>query len=210
VGPFERHIREAIELNRRRAPLYAEASAGVSLRISRSLIRSERLLLPLARWLDARAEKYHRAGVPIMQDFFVPMSSAPPFAARAAPPRPTIAPPDARALRRSLGRIARHRGLAAAAAAIEQEVDRLAADPACWCMLRHLLESAHRVAVCAAPHADQARQAELPSPLWIHRFLLRLHLLGLPAAGKLDARALPLQLEGIPILSRDLPPIARR
>ena len=42
----------------------------------------------------------------------------------------------------------------------------------------------------------------------MHRLLLRLHLAGLPAAARLDAKAYPLQARGIPILCRDLPSIS--
>jgi hypothetical protein len=207
MGGFERHIREAIELNRRRAPLYAEASAGVSLAISRSLIRRERMLLPFARWLDGRAEGYRRAGIPIMDELFVSMSGAPSFLARTPPSLPTRDPTDIRGMVRALRRAARDGGLPGALPLLDAELVRLTADAGCWCMLRHLLESARRVASCSAPHAERARQAGLPSPLWIHRLLFRLHLLGLPGAAALDLRALPLQRAGIPILCRDLPPI---
>lgn len=207
MGPFERHVREAIELNRLRAPLYADASAGVSLRISQRLIRRERLLLPVARWFDRRARRYHDAGIPLMEELFVPMAGAPAFVARAPTVSASLAPPDPRRLRRALRSAVRAGGLVAAARGIEAELQTLAADPGCWCMLRHLLESAHRVASLAGPHTDRALRSGLPSPLWIHRLLFHLHLAALGSATDLDSLALPLQREGIPILCRDLPPI---
>ena len=100
TGGFERHIREAIDLNQHRAPLYAEASGGLSLVVSRGLIRRERALLPLARWLDRRAERYHRAGIPLMDELFVPMSGALPSLARTDPSTPTLPRPAGRELAR--------------------------------------------------------------------------------------------------------------
>jgi hypothetical protein len=207
AGPFERHIREAIELNRRRAPLYAEASAGVSLSLSRKLIRRERMLIPLARWLDRRDARYAAAGVPVLDELFVSMEGAPEFLPRVPAVPPTTRPAPARALAAALRGAWRRGGYAAAAAAIERELEGLAADPAYWCMRRHMLESALRLCLAEPRHVAAARVAGLPSPGWMHRLLLRLHLAGLPAAARLDAEAHPLQARGIPILCRDLPSI---
>lgn len=207
MAGFERHIREAIELNRRRAPLYAAASQGASRPISRGLVRAERVLLPFARWLDRRALRYDRAGTPILDDLFVSMSTVPEFSARVPAYPPPRLSPDLRALRRSLrGRVS---GIpdAEVTAALQREIDRLAAEPHYWCMLRHLLESLRRIAAFAPHHEAEARAAGLPSPLWIHRLLFRGHIAVLGAALRLDRRALPLQQRGIPILCRDLPPI---
>jgi hypothetical protein len=74
-------------------------------------------------------------------------------------------------------------------------------------MVRHLLESARRVAELAPAHAAQAAALDLPSPLWISGLLLRLHLFGLAQAARLDAQAFPLQCRGVPILSSDLPAV---
>jgi hypothetical protein len=206
-GPFERHIREAIELNRRRAPLYAEASAGVSLSLSRSLIRRERMLLPFARWLDRRDAPYAAAGVPVLDELFVSMQGAADFLPRVPVVPARTMPAPARALAAELRGAWRRGGFVAAADALERELARLSPDPAYWCMRRHMLESALRVCVAEPRLVAAARAAGLPSPAWMHRLLLRLHLAGLSAAARLDAKAYPLQARGIPILCRDLPSI---
>lgn len=206
-GHFERHIREAIELNRRRAPLYAETSAGVSLVISRRLIRRERFILPLARWLDRRAEPYERMGIPIMGEIFVDMASAPAYSSRQSFPPPHLSSPLPAALARRLRRTYSAEGFPGTTRMLHAEVERLDADRGYWCMTRHLLESARRVCSCAERHRLAAAGAGMPSPEWMHRLLLRLHLAALGDAARLDTRALPLQRDGIPILCRDLPPI---
>ena len=207
-GPFERHIREAIELNRRRMPWYAEVSAGVSLSLSRSLIRRERVLLPFARWLDRRDARYADAGVPVLEELFVSMRGAPEFLPRAPVVPARTMPAPARALTAELRGAWRRGGFAAAAGALDRELEGLSADPGYWCMRRHMLESALRLCHAEPRHVAAARAAGLPSPAWMHRLLLRLHLAGLPAAARLDAKAYPLQAQGIPILCRDLPGIA--
>lgn len=209
-GAFERHIREAIELNRRRAPLYAEASTGVSLPLSRTLIRRERLLLPLARWIDRRGERYRRAGIPLIDDLFVSMGDAAPFLPSVPVEPPRGPPPDPRIIAGRLRQAFRDGGFSSAADVLDRELNRLAADTAYWCMSRHMLESARRICCVGPEHVERALSVGLPSPEPIHRLLFRLHLAGLSSARRLDARAYPLQRRGIPILCRDLPPIPPR
>lgn len=211
AGPFEAHLRDAIALNRERAPRYAALSHGASMSISRSLIAAEWLLLPVARWFDRRAAPYERAGIPLMQDCFVPMSDVPPFMA-SRPWPPAASPPAPATPSRSRRRIRsafRNGSFAAAADAVEDELRVLAAAPG-HAMLRHLLESARRIATVAPAHVSAAEVQGLPSPAPLLGRLLLLHLLGLETAMRLDRRAHVLQRQGIPILEQDLPPIPAR
>jgi hypothetical protein len=205
-GPFELHLREAIELNLERAPLYAALSAGASRPISRTLIRYERLLIPVARWFDRRAEPYHRAGVPLLHEAFVSMEEAPSFQ---EPGDPLPPPPRLRPIAREVVRRARtgldEQGFTGAATALQHELETLAVEPVYHGMLRHMLESALRVASLAPRHERLARERGLSSPRRISERLLRLHLLGLGAAIRIDRRAEPLQRQGIGIVVRDVP-----
>jgi len=208
MGPFEKHLREAIELNRARAPFYAALSGGASRAISRRLIRFERLLLPLARWLDHRATPYHRAGIPLLEALFMPMGTAPLF----VPHRRVVAAtggrrPVAAEVSRRIRDGYRREGFDGARLALEKELDVLSEQPCFDCMLRHLLESARRLAQVAPLHAEQARQQGLASPLWISTLLLRLHWRALKAVLRLDRRARPLQESGLAILFQDVPSI---
>lgn len=209
MGPFERHLREAIALNRERAPRYAALSRDASRTISTALITAELMLLPLARWFDVRAMPFHAAGVPVLDDLFMPMSSAPEFQERrqmsaaaqvASPLRP-------RSIRQRVRRAYSAGSFTAAAEALEEELALLGADPEANCLLRHLLESALRLARLAPEHVAQAQARGLRSPAPLLRRLLALHLWGLRAANSLDRRALPLQRRGIAILAQDLPRI---
>lgn len=212
MGPFERHLRDAIALNRARAPLYAALSAGASRPISRRLILAERALLPIARWFDWRAAPYHRAGIPLLEVLFEPMSAAPAFAPGPdleipAPGRTRVSGPRPAAVRRRI-RLAYHGdGFSGVATAITGELALLANTSATDCLVRHLLESAERLASVAPQHIRLAAQRGLASPHRLLARLLWLHLRGLDAAGSVDALARPLQLRGIAILAQDLPPI---
>lgn len=208
AGAFEHHLREAIALNRERAPHYAALTAGRSRRISRVLITSELVLLPVARWFDRRALPYERAGIPLMTSLFVPMAGAAAFEPRRQAPQPGAAsPPDVGAIRRRIAAAWAERSGAGLVEAIEDELAQLERTPATECMVRHLLESARRIAMLAPTHAEAARTAGLPDPQPMLLHLLRMHLWGLAAGAMLDDWARPLQLEGIPILAQDLPPI---
>lgn len=209
MGPFERHLREAIALNRERAPRYAALSRGQSRAITNALIGAEVGLLPVARWFDRAARAYHAAGIPILEDLFVPMASAPEFrdTRLMSAAAHVVSRKRPRAIRQRVRGGYRAGSFTAAAAVLEEELAMLAIEPETNCMLRHLLESAHRLAVRAPEHVAQARVLGLRSPAPLLRRLLALHLWGLRAANALDRRALPLQRRGIAILSQDLPRI---
>ena len=207
-GPFERHIRDAIALNVSRAPLYVAMSGGASRSISRRLILAERVLLPVARWFDRQAEPYHRAGIPLLEAIFVSMETAPVFGStQAVRADAATRQPHVSAIRRRLRSAFRAGGFEAVANALSAELTALAVTPNHECLLRHLLESARRIAVLAPAQIDSAREHRLASPRWLLVLLLRMHLWGLGLAASLDARARPLQMRGIPILAQDLPPI---
>ncbi|HEU0014835.1 MAG TPA: hypothetical protein VFQ45_14205 [Longimicrobium sp.] len=206
---MERHVREAIALNRERMPRYAALTGGRSAPISRRLIRTEQLTGVVARYVDWRARPFQRAGIRIVCDDFVPMAHTPAFRERVPDPPPlsAFAPADARRIRRAVKQALRVGGFPAASAALEVEIARFSTTPAFHCMLRHLLESALRASSQAPRYAAQARALGLRSPEGLSRMLLDLHLTGLGEAAALDRRAAPLQSEGIPILCQDVPPI---
>ncbi len=208
---FQRHLREAIQLNRERLPLYSRLTQGASERISRRLIWSERLALPVAWYVDRRASRYLRAGIPLVCDEFVSMELTPGFRARSpAAPQPLTAfrAADTRDLRRAVRGSYRESGFPGVSAVLEAELRLLEEAPTYHCMLRHLLESALRIANLAPIQAARAEALGMDSPEGLSWLLLRLHLLTLADAARLDRIAAPLQAEGIPIICQDVPPIA--
>lgn len=208
---FERHLRDAIRLNRERAPRYAELSGGHSRSVSRQLIATEVLLLPLARWFDRRARPFHRAGVPVMAALFVSMDTTPPFADELANPPTGPAPRyPAATTGKKIWNAYLAGGHEAAGEVLRAELERLRNEPTAHHMVRHILESALRVCAVAPDLARQALGTGLPDPDRLHARLLRMHAWGLGGAARLDRRAWPLQCRGLPILAQDLPPIPPR
>lgn len=206
---MEGHLREAIELNRERMPRYDSLTAGRSRAVSRRLIWSERLALPVAWVIDRRARTWLAEGVRIVCDDFVPMEGTPEFLGRTddPPPLSSFVPSDPRRIRRAVVRALRAGGFPGASEALEGELARLEDAPAYHCMTRHLLESMLRVSNLAPQHARAAAERELPSPERLSRTLLDLHLTTLGEAARLDRMAAPLQAAGVPIVCRDVPPI---
>lgn len=206
---MEIHLREAAHLNRQRMPLYSALTGGRSRGISRRLIWTERLAIPVAWYVDWRARKFLRAGVRVTCDDFVPMAHTPDFRERIADPPPlsSFTPSDPRRIRRTIGEAYRSGGFPGASTAIEREIHPLQTTPVFHCMVRHLLESALRISNQASVYEAQARERGVRSPGGVSRLMLTLHLSTLGEAATLDRRAAPLQAEGIPILCQDVPPI---
>lgn len=207
------HLEDAIRINRERLPLYSRLTDGASEPISRRLVRWEILSLPFAWYVDRRARRWQARGVLVVEAEFVPMSGVPEFRERAAEaplPLSAYAPPELRRMRRALREAYRGGGFPGLAAAVEAELARLAPVPTYHCMLRHVLESALRIANLAPVHAARAEAVGMPPPTGLSRLLLEVHLRMLPEAARLDARAAPLQARGIPILCQDVPPIPPR
>ena len=208
-GCMERHLREALMLNKARMPLYSELTGGRSRGISRRLIWAERLALPAAWYIDRRARRYQAHGIAVVCDDFEPMDRTPAFRARVEnpPPLSAFAPADARRIKRSVERAHLAGGFAAASAALTHEIEALAETPAFNCMTRHLLESALRISNGAQRYDADARARGLASPIRLSRTLLTLHLHTLGEAARLDRRAAPIQAEGVAIICQDVPPI---
>ena len=208
-GPFEHHLREAIALNRERAPLYDALTGGASRRISFGLIAAEVLLLPMARWYDSAAAPYHQAGIPLLEALFVPMTDVPPFLAHRPCPAGATAtpPPAASAARRRVEGAFREQSFAGAATALRAELVLWSAAPEMDALVRHLLESALRLALLAPGFIARSREHGLPSPEPMLTRLLRMHLWGLVTSSLLDRWARPLQQRGVAIISQDVPPI---
>jgi hypothetical protein len=206
---METHLREAAALNRARMGAYSRLAEGRSRGLSRRLIWAERLAIPIAWYVDRRAEPFLRAGIPIVCDDFVPMSGTPPLTLSAADPlsaEPFLAA-DARRIARAVRTAMQEGGFPATSKTIRAELERLESAPIRHCMLRHLLESALRISHQAPLYAARARELGVADPGSLSRLMLDLHLAVLGEAARMDRRAAPLQAEGIPILYHDVPPI---
>jgi len=207
---FQQHLEEAIALNQARKPRYSSLSGGRSEAVSDALIRSEQTSLILAARVDEAAEPFHAVAVPIVCDEFVPMDGVPGFRERtsfAPEPLDDFEAVDGDALSRELEASFAEGGFPALSQLARAKLDSLSHPRAYHCMTRHMLESVRRIANFAPVQDARARAAGMSGALALSEDMVRLHLLSLGAAARLDERAAPLQAEGLPIICRDVPAI---
>jgi hypothetical protein len=207
---FERHLTDAIELNTQREPIYSALSGGESVRLSQELIRFEKIALIDARLFEARVEKYHEAGIPILCDDFVPMSTVSDLPLSELPKKPSFQTYQARPsldLTWSLLKALKTEGEESIAQRAIAELKELGAEPQYHCLRRHFLESIARSGRLAPRYIKMAQEKGLSSPESISKDFMRVQILSLAHASRLDDQAASLQSQGIPIFCSDIPKI---
>ncbi|MBH24590.1 MAG: hypothetical protein CMH57_09090 [Myxococcales bacterium] len=210
---FTLHMREAIALNRARAPLYAERTHGASRWLSRMLVASEIACLPLARYFDHAARPFNAAGVGVVADDFVSMSLAgdptrpPRYTGRAERRQVKALRRDVATYTRDARRLLRQgdfRGVARlTATAIEGVEAHEARCGAHFAMTIHLMESVGRAAANAPRHMDASGGASEG----LSRRLVGVQLWCVSSGVPLDRRAQRSHALGVGILVNDVPPI---
>ena len=202
-GPLAQHLRDAVRLNRQRRAAYRAGGWRAAV-LSRVLVASERLLVPVARRLDAQAARHP---VPILAADLADLADAPPADRPLRIGPPTGEAPALRPLRRSARRAVGARHLNAAAEALDALVDALRqaerADGRHRALAVHVAESAAWMAARGATYARQTDGATLPLSVR----LVRGHLALLPVARVLDRLAAPVHRRGVGLFVNDLPPI---
>jgi hypothetical protein len=204
------HLREAIQINRERRPLYSARTSGQSVSISANLILLERQMLILAPLLDRYASKYHEAGIPVFCQDLMPMTLTPEYAEGypdGAPELTAFLPISAGVIRRDLSRGLRSEGLAGIEREALKWLHHLEAEPRFHCLTRHFLESTIRSARLADKYDRRAKRLGVDSPLRLMTRYLRLSLTAFGAAVDIDLDAAPLQAANVPIICQDIPAI---
>ncbi len=212
AGCFRDHLREAVALNRERAPDYARLSNGRTEEISNKLIAGERLAIfgsYLFYNFDFLAEDYKRNGINIVCDEFVPMSLTPAFQAISTdkPDLSAYQSLPASEIHRDLRRALRS-GFSQVKSVSAKWITQIeATEPRFNCMTRHLLESVARIASLAQGHMTKAESLGLVSPQWLSENMISSHMMMIQSAVEIDALAAPVQADGIAIICQDVPPI---
>lgn len=210
---FSTHVKDAIQVNRARKPLYAKASSGRSRAASDILIASEMATLPIARYMDKKARPYQEKGIALLCDEFISMKMASGYTTSITPTGP--AP---RVLIRKFGRTtvktitaaAEKDGFAGIARAGEEALTEISKHPSYLCMTRHILESIVRAANLAPIHRDRALAAGLEDPSDISEGFIRQQLFALNTVRTLEIASARAQEKGTPIICQDVPPIPLR
>jgi hypothetical protein len=210
MGPFERHIIDAIKVNQERMPLYSALSKGKSLKLSRSFIRGQRLVLPIVRRTDRRGVQFQKVGIPIIELDMVEMSEISPFQETFdfnPQPISDFTPLKVLDLRRRIKKAYKANDFGGVKELAEKELERIEAIITFHGMTRHMLESFVRMACMAEVYLDLAKELNFKSPRSLSYLLMRHHMNGLFGCRRLDILAAPLQANGIPVIHQDVPKI---
>lgn len=210
AGCLTQHIHDAMELNKKRAPLYEHLSEGQSRIVSKKLIWMEQKLSILAPLADLWAAPYHRVGIPILCVDFVDMSETPAFKAYNPLGKESLNnfhPPDIVKLKKDLLDLYTEKAYGELALYADAQIRELDKNPRYNCMVKHILESIRRIAALAPQYDLLAKQKNKISPLFLSRTVLRSHIMLLDESAKIDFYAAPLQAEALPIVCQDVPHI---
>ncbi|MES2963646.1 MAG: hypothetical protein V4760_07120 [Bdellovibrionota bacterium] len=211
---FRNHLREAIVLNLERRPLYAALSGGQSKAISDRLVLLERLALVsshLTNDFDELDRVYRKAGIQVLCEDFMTMAKTPAFKPRfdgRLPRASSFRDYEPSDMKTRLKLALKNDGFTGVKVEAELWLAFLSTEPKLHCMMRHTLESIVRVAILAPRHAEKARKLGLPSPEKLERRLIESHWTVLGQIHRLDRKALPLQVEGLPIICNDVPSLS--
>lgn len=177
------------------------------------LIRTEYICLPFALGFDRRSKKFNEAGIPIIQDDFVPMEEIgdphdpPMYANRAGRGEFEAVSAElheyTRCLRNNAKTLDFERAARDTARMLAAVAEREIRCEAHFAMVRHLLESIGLAAVNAIRFAElSAGKTQLLS-----RDLLMFETKGVRTAVALDRRAQEVHAVGVGIIVNDLPSI---
>ena len=203
------HLKEAIEINQHRAPLYSKLTNGESDRVSKALVQSEKLSLTTSLPLDKAAKYWQNRGVPVLVHEFIPMSETPPF----------------REEFNDLSKISDHFPLFPLEKVVSDLLSLLKKDlykeisvltkqihadlnesPYHLCLIRHLLESIHRGSNLLPIHIEKTKEKDLLlSPKKLCHYLLWVQTVALKPSHRIDSFAYPIQRNGVPIIYQDVP-----
>jgi hypothetical protein len=205
---LSQHIREAMDLNQVRKPLYSKLSNGKSKIVSDKLIWMERKLIVAVPFADAWAAPYQAAGIPILCQDFVSMSETPKFLARNPDGKDSLhnyRRPDVEGIKDRLLELYKAKAYMLLAHFADTQIKELDQKPRYNCMVKHILESIRRMAALTPVHAAKSKALNKVSSEYLSRIVLRSHILLLEDSAEIDAAAAPLQAEALPIVCRDVP-----
>jgi hypothetical protein len=202
---FENHIQESIAINLKMKQFYSLQTHKQSDRIFNFLILSEKAALIGAKYFDREAKKFHIQGQDIFCQEFVPMSlkSIKPKILSNSIPITFNWQKYSKLLKREI----RLRDFDAIKDYSLEALKILETQPQYHCFTRHLLESIYRFAHFVQVRENQSLLLNGDSPKHLLARAMEFQRVGLWGAHKIDQMSQPIQMEGIPILCEQLPPL---
>jgi len=204
-GYFTDHVKDSIVVNNKRKPIYSRMTEGRSDRALKKLIFLEKIMLPFSITYDLRASYYHRRGVPVFRDEFVPMISAPDFDPDAPKPESEIKDIPWREYQQELKALIKARDREKLLLRSLEMIHEMENQKQYWCLTRHLIESVYRVAWFIPQRVDEARMKNVRSPEKLIWDVIDFHLIGFNYFPGIDLKAAPIQKDGVPMICSELP-----
>jgi len=208
---FREHLRDAIVINSERKGLYARISANRSLWVSWPLILLEKATIMIAWWIDRKAARFQKMGIPIVANDFVPMEplpcyDTPPIYCKGAGKQilRQIAK-DLKNYRKSINVYVNNGDFLAAAKisyGVLQHIRQMEKKHHYhFAMTRHLIESIGFAVLHAPQYAKASGNATVP----LSKMLARIQIFALSGGLWLDKQAGAIHQMGIGILVNDVP-----
>ncbi len=204
------HIREAIDLNKSRMPLYAKLTDKKSLKYSRRLIIIEYCCLFVAKIIDHRAAFFHKHKVKIISTDFISMTKTPVFKSSFAKHinyKKEFVELSLNETRQSLQTLIQKSDFGGIDTLCAQFLFQISKSPHHYGMIRHLFESIRRIAYLAPLHDAECQKRSIKSSIPLSKILLRLHLIILHQAYLFDKEIAFIQNKGVPFIIQDMPRI---
>lgn len=205
---LSRHLKEAIDLNLVRRPIYGQASEGRSLAISDELIDLEKTLRVQSLFADTWARFFQIQNIDVLCNELTSMDKTPAL--------PLQLPVELRPSLESYKDIQVHtlqtrlneklsQDLNHVAQEAKIQIQTLQDEPRFNCITRHFLESIFVFARHGQAYVDRASTFQKKHLNYFFKKIIKSHIDLLEKTDRLDLRARDLQAEGLPILCQDVP-----
>ena len=207
---FRRHIKDAITLNEKRLPLYAQLTDNQSIPFSKQLIKYERFILMTAGIVDFIGDSFQKKGIPFIKAEFVEMSQVRNFAESF----PEGIDFTTKLLELDFKKFKSQLKMAISSKDTEQVITVcneilmiLSNQSHLYNMSRHLIESIRRVAYLIPLHQSKAHKIGVKPPSFYAWILIKSHIILLNQSKTFDEQVAFIQEGGVPFIWQDLPTI---
>lgn len=207
---IKKHLKDASQLNRKRAFAYSKLSRGQSIPLTYELITMENLAVIFTKFLDYKAREYGKKGIGLFHLDLVDMKLTPEFKTTFLnndfPKQRMIL--DIKGLKNQWIEYIQKDELDVLYKELLEILDngRLSIKNQ-NCLTRHFVESIARSLFNLETHRLKAHEQNLEDPIKLSLEFVELQITSLSWAYSLDKRAFPLQQKNIPIYCQDVPPI---
>lgn len=205
-----KHLREAIELNEARLPLYANLTSNKSLSYSKKLINYEKSILLTSWIIDKIGNSYQAKGIPFLKFEFVDIDLASPFSDSFPDHinhKVEIQIFDKSEMFKELSRAIKMKKPNQIVNACNHILERLQTQIHYYNMIRHIVESIRRISYLIPLHEEACKEINIKPPNFYSYLLIKSHQILISPAKTFDEDVAFIQQAGVPFLWQDLPEI---